>query len=461
MADRFSAHRTVSHWMATIEEDLTPRPPLPDDTDCDVAIVGAGMTGLWTALELKRRDPGLRVVVLEKEIAGFGASGRNGGWCSALFPASHDAIAAVAGRDAAVAMQRAMNDAVDEVGAACAREGIDCGYVKGGTLTAATNPAQEQRLRRAVAHDRDCGFGPEDVRWLDRDEAAGRVNVAGMSAAAFTPHCAAVNPAKLVRGLARAATRAGVKLYEATTVRSITGGTVRTDYGRVRAEVVVRATEAYTPRLRGMHRLVIPLYSLMVVTEPLGESFWDEVGWAGRETVGDARRVVVYAQRTADDRVAFGGRGTYHFASRVKPGFDRPPGAHTAVEAAMRAFFPALRDVQITHRWGGPVAAPRDWFASVGYDREAKLAWAGGYVGDGVSTTNLAGRTIADLVCGVDSDLTRLPWVGHAWRRWEPEPLRWLGVSAMSRIATSADSYESRKGRVPRLRSAVFDAVVG
>jgi len=461
MVDLFGAHRTVSHWMATLEEDLTPRPPLPGDTQCDVAIVGAGMTGLWTALELARRDPSLRIVVVEKEIAGFGASGRNGGWCSALFPASHDAIAAVAGRDGAMAMQRAMNDTVDEVGAACVREAIDCDYVKGGTLLAATNPAQEQRLRKAIAHDHAFGFGEDDMRWLDRDEAAKRVDIAGMSGALYTPHCAAVNPAKLVRGLARAASGAGVRVHEGTTVRTIGEGTVRTDHGRIRAEVVVRATEAFTPRLRGMHRLVIPLYSLMVVTEPLDDSFWNDVGWDGRETIGDGRRVVVYAQRTADNRVAFGGRGTYHFASRVKPGFDRPPGAHAAVEAAMTAFFPALRDIQITHRWGGPVAAPRDWFASVGYDRDAKLAWAGGYVGDGVSTTNLAGRTVADLICGIDSDITHLPWVDHQWRRWEPEPLRWLGVSAMSRVAASADAFEFRKGRIPWLRSTLFDAVIG
>jgi glycine/D-amino acid oxidase-like deaminating enzyme len=470
-------YRGVSLWLDTAGDDLRPRPALAADLDVDVAIVGAGYTGLWAAYYLAGADPSLRIAVLEREIAGFGASGRNGGWCSALFAAGRDAVAARAGggragRDAALAMQRTMIGTVAEVGRVTRVERIDCGFQQGGTLTLATAPAHLPRLRAGVRADHDWGLSEEDSRWLDADEASRRLAAEGVLGAAYTPHCARIQPAALVRGLARAVVGRGVQLYERTAVTEIVpagqgrlaeartrsrGGARQT----VRAEVVVRATEGFTPGLPGFRRVVVPVYSLLIATEPLPSSFWETVGWADRETVTDGRHLLVYAQRTADDRIAFGGRGApYHWASAVKPGYDRVERVFTGLAGAMHALLPGTRGVPITHRWGGPLGVPRDWFPSVGLDPRSGLAWAGGYVGDGVGTSNLAGRTLADLILRRHTDLTRLPWVGHRSRRWEPEPLRWLGINASRWLAASADAAEARTGR-PARRADLVDRLTG
>ena len=456
--------RDLSLWHATLpaDDDLSPRPALPGDTSADVAIVGAGYTGLWTAYYLAERDPSLRIVVVEAEVAGFGASGRNGGWCSALLPMGFEAMAATHGRDEAARMQHEMHRTVDEVGAAAAREGIDCHFAKGGTLSLARNPAHIPRMQAEVASYREFGFDDDHYRWLGADEARAMVGATKVHGGVYTPHCAAIHPARLARGLARAVERRGVVIHEGTRVESIEPHRLVTDHGTVTADVVVRCTEGFTPTIAGHRRTMVPIYSLMIATEPLPASFFDEVGWADRQTVADGRRLIIYAQRTADDRIAFGGRGVpYHFGSAVRPEFDRHAGVHTVLADTVRELFPAIGDAAITHRWGGPVGAPRDWYCSVGLDRDTGLAWAGGYVGDGVATTNLAGRTLADLITGTDSDLVTLPWVGHHSRRWEPEPLRWIGINAMVRLPMGADRYEERHQRPERWRSAVLDRILG
>jgi len=461
-------YRGLSLWLDTCGDDLSPRPALAGDRDVDVAIVGAGYTGLWTAYYLAVADPGLRVALVEREVAGFGASGRNGGWCSADFPASREAVARRAGREAALALHRAMLDTVDEVGRVVAAERIGADYLKGGTLRLATSPAQVDRIRSRVAADRAWGLSEADSRWLDPAEARQRLAADGVLGAVYRPHCARLHPGRLVRGLARVVEARGVTVYERTPALAVLPAgcvgrpaTVRTPGGQLRAGVVVRATEAYTAQLPGLHRAVVPVYSLMVATEPLPPAFWAAVGWAGRETVTDGRHLLVYAQRTADDRIAFGGRGApYHWGSRVRPGQDRDPRVFAALQAALHRLLPGTGEAAITHRWGGPLGVPRDWHPSVGLDRAAGLAWAGGYAGDGVGTANLAGRTLADLVLGRDTELTRLPWVGHRSPRWEPEPLRWVGVNALRRVAASADAVESRTGR-PARRAALLDRFLG
>jgi glycine/D-amino acid oxidase-like deaminating enzyme len=231
---------------------------------------------------------------------------------------------------------------------------------------------------------------------------------------------------------------------------------VVTDHGRLQAEVVIRATEGYTPRLDGLRRAIAPVYSLIIATEPLPPAVWDEIGLAERETFSDHRHLIIYGQRSADGRMVFGGRGApYHYASRIDARYDRVPAVFAALQQTLVELFPVLRDVPITHRWGGPLGIARDWHASVGLDRSTGSAWAGGYVGDGVSTTNLAGRTLADLITGRDTELTGLPWVGHRSRRWEPEPLRWLGANAGLRAMTWADAAERRHGRPSRMASLV------
>jgi glycine/D-amino acid oxidase-like deaminating enzyme len=454
-------YRELSFWHETAGDHFTPRPALDGDLDVDVAVVGAGFTGLWTAYYLRRLDPSIRVAVLEREVAGFGASGRNGGWCSALFPAEPATVARRYGRPAAVAMHRAMIDTVDEVGRVAAAEGIDCHYAKGGTIMLARTPVQLARATADVAGAREFGSDPEDLVLLSADEARARVGATKVLGGTFTPHCAAIHPGRLVRGLGRAVVGLGVALYEQTPVTAVRAGLAKTTGGWVKAEYVIRATEGYTPGLPGYRRAVAPVYSLMIATEPLPDEFWAAAGLAGRETFGDYRHLIIYGQRTADNRFAFGGRGApYHFGSAVKPEFDRDPAVFAELQRVLRELFPAVADAAVTHRWGGPLGIPRDWFASVGLDRATGLGWAGGYVGDGVGTTNLAGRTLADLVLGRDSELVRLPWVGHRSRRWEPEPLRWLGINAGLRMMTAADHEETRTDR-PSRRAALVNRLLG
>ncbi|HEY7173634.1 MAG TPA: FAD-dependent oxidoreductase [Micromonosporaceae bacterium] len=455
-------YRRLSHWMATVDDDLTPRPSLAGDVDADVAIVGGGLTGLWTAYYLAASDPGLRIVVLESEIAGFGASGRNGGWCSALFPQSVGALARRHGRDPAIAMHRAMCATVDEVGRVAAAEGIDCDFTKGGTVVLARSPLQLERAREEAAESDEYGLG---LQLLGRDEARERCGATNVLGGTYTPDCARIQPAKLVRGLAAAAVRRGVALFERSPVVRLGRRTVSTPYATVRAGIVVRATEGYTPRLPGHRRAIAPVYSLMVATEPLPASFWDVAGLGQRETFSDFRNLIIYGQRTADDRLAFGGRGApYHFGSQIRPEFDREARVFVELREVLADLFPDLAPaggpVPISMTWGGPLGVPRDWYASVGFDRATGYAWAGGYVGDGVSTTNLAGRTLADLIRGERTDLTALPWVNHQSGDWEPEPLRWLGVNAALWAMTGADRTEARTGHASR-RARLINRLVG
>ena len=441
-------YRALSLWWDGLPGDLAVRPGLPGDLEVDVAVVGGGLTGLWTAYYLSRADPGLRIAVLERDVAGFGASGRNGGWCSALFSVSEATLDKVAGPGSGTAQRLAMQATVREVGRVVAAEGISCGFHQGGTVVLARTPAQLQRTHEEVAEARLRGIGEDDLRFLSPAEAREQVGATDVLGGTFTPHCAAVDPARLVRGLAGVVERQGVTIYERTTVRSIAPGVVATDRGTVRAGTVVRATEGYTRTLEGHDRDLVPVYSLMIATEPLPDAFWDDAGLADRQTFADHRHLVIYGQRTEDGRLAFGGRGApYHFGSTIRPEFDRDPGVHEALRRTLVELFPARADAAVTHAWGGPLGIARDWFSSVGMDRSTRMAWAGGYVGDGLSTTNLAGRTLCDLVLGESTERTALPWVDHRSPRWEPEPFRYVGINAGLRLAGSADRAEDRRGR--------------
>jgi glycine/D-amino acid oxidase-like deaminating enzyme len=435
-------------------------PVLPGDTTVDVAIVGAGYTGLWTAYYLAVADPSLRIAVVDRQYAGFGASGRNGGWCSAIFPTSWRKVASSSDRSAAVDMQRAMFDTVDEVGRVVAAEGLDCGFQKGGYVSAARNRAQLARARDEVASWHSWGFAEDDMRLLGADEVTARASMAGALGGTYTPHCAAVQPALLVQGLADAVRRRGVAIYEQTAVSGIGSRRLTTDRGTVRADVVVRATEGYTADLAGARRDIVPMYSLMIATAPLGDDVWAEIGLAERETFSDKRHLRIYGQRTSSGRIAFGGRGApYHFGSRIKPAFDRDDRVHHMLEGILKDLFPVLGGVEVTHAWGGNLGIPRDWYPSVSYDRRSGLAQAGGYVGDGVATANLAGRTLAAEVLDLDDPIRALPWTGRTSPRWEPEPLRWLGVNAGTVAFNVADRSERRTGRPSRLAAGFWKAL--
>jgi len=441
MSSAGAGYGEVSLWLETCGDVLEPAPPLEGDLTVDVAIVGAGFTGLWTAYYLSEARPDLTIAILEAEIAGFGASGRNGGWASALFPSSMATLAKQAGREAARAQHAAMRASIDEVIRAAATEGIDAGIAKGGTVTLARTDTQWERAKASVedAH----GWGQHEYELLDADTARARLNATNVLGGMYTPDCAAIQPAKLVRGLARVVRERGVRIYEKTPVRAIEPGGVLTWQGDVNADFVVRATEGYTATLEYGSTQIAPVYSLIVATEPLPDSIWDEIGLAHRETFTDMRHLIIYGQRTADNRLVFGGRGApYHYASSIKPRYDRNDRVHRSLREELVKLFPSLAGVQFTHRWGGNLGIARDWHASVGLDRKNGLAWAGGYVGDGVTTTNLAGRTLRDLILGHDTELTSLPWVNHNSRPWEWEPFRWLEINAGLTAMTLADSEE-------------------
>ena len=455
-------YRSLSFWHETAGDDFTPRPSLQGHLEADIAITGAGYTGLWAAYYLKKLQPDARIVVLESEVAGFGASGRNGGWATGEIAGDRDRIAARHGRESVGRLIREMFQTVDEIGKVAAEEGIDCHFAKGGILTFANNTAQFLRLHADLQHQRAWGLGEDDYRWLGPREVGERARVAGSQGALYTPHAAAVHPGRLVRGLAEAVERAGVPIYEKSRVTSLAPGLVTAVGGTVKAEVVLRCTEAFTRDLPGQRRTYLPIYSLMVATEPLPDLVWEEIGFQDREVFNDARHLVIYGQRTADRRFAFGGRGgSYHFGSAIDPAYDRQPRVHEAVAGILRSLFPPLDKAAITHTWGGAVAIPRDWRPAVVFDRASGIGHAGGYVGEGVAASNLAARTLADLVIGRESELTTLPWVQHRPRQWEPEPLRYVGVNAAIRLAPLADRMEARTGRPSRLLGGLLDTLTG
>lgn len=452
-------------WAATLPEQERFAAAGRPVAAADVAIVGGGYTGLWTAWHLLRRDPSLNVVVVEREHVGFGASGRNGGWSSAILPIGLDELADQYGAGPAHRMQAAMHATVREIGEFCEVHAPAGVYHCGGTLDVARGRPQVDRLRAHLAEYHRHGFGDDDYRWLDAAETADRVVMADTSGALSSPHCASVHPLRLVHALARAVDRAGATILEGVEVQRIDPHRLLTDAGPITAEVIVRATEGYTCELPGLRRSILPIYSLMIATEPLPDDVWDRIGLHDRPTFADGRNLIIYGQRTADDRLAFGGRGApYHFGSSIAPKFDRDEAIRDRLTDELVRLFPAVDGYAVTHHWGGVLGAPRDWTCSVDLDRASGLAAAGGYVGDGVSTTHLAGRTLAALIAGPafdgDDELIRLPWVGHRSRNWEPEPFRWAGVNLARAAARRADVHEERHDTSSRVWSAVMNSLL-
>ena len=441
-------YTNLSLWLATFPGSLEPRPPLDGDSEVDVVIVGGGFTGLWTAYYLAERDPSRSILVVEREICGFGASGRNGGWCVGELATGVAGYARHSNHEAALRLMDYVHGSVDEVGRVIEAESIDCGFAKGGVIRFARNRAQAERQVAEVEENRSHGIGEDVIRLLTPDEVRRYSRPTNLHGGIFYAPCAALDPARLVRGLGAAVERRGVRIVEQTAVTSIREGGVTTPRGTVSAPVVIRATESYTRDLPGRRRAVAPLYSLMVATEPLDEAMWTEIGLETRPTFADDRYAVIYGQRTKDDRIAFGGRAVpYLYGSRINPATERNRRAHEMIRRVLVDIFPVLAEVKITHRWGGVLGAPRNWIPSVRFDLKRGFGTAGGYVGEGVAPSNLAGRTLADLVTGTDSELAHLAWVGIESRRWEPEPLRWLGIRGTRAVMGWADRKEFRTGR--------------
>lgn len=435
-------YRSLSFWHDSLAESLEPR-PTSEQRDFDVAIMGAGFTGLWTGIYLLRNQPSLRVAILEKEIAGFGASGRNGGWCSALFPWSSEKLAKEFGIEASQAMRRAMISTVDEIGQITKELGIECDYQKSGTFNLIRSAAQKQRALAELEQSEK--FQVDNLQLKNSSDSP---RAAESQGAVFDPACASIHPAKLVRGLAMAFIELGGSLFEATEVTNFSAGNVESSRGNFTAEYVVDALEGYRPTISGQKRRSLPLYSLMIVTEPIPGSVLDDLGLPPGVTFADFRNLIIYGQRTKDNRIAFGGRGApYHFGSRIKAKYDNVENIHTHLERELKTMFPTLGGYRITHRWGGALGVTRDWMASVTLDPVTKIAQAGGYVGDGVGTSHLAGKTLADLILGRQSPESNLCFVNHRSPSWEVEPLRFIAARGAMFAAGLADQLEGTTGR--------------
>jgi len=429
--------------------------------DVDVCIVGGGYTGLWTARELKRRDPSLRIAVVEKTVCGFGASGRNGGWVSALFPVSDEHISHNFGVELLSHQRSMLQKSVQNLGDSLSADGIDANFRHGGTLTFARSEVQASRLRSAVQAAHQSGSSPDDLVWLNKVQAKERGHLHGSLGATFSPHCARVHPAKLARGLSDVCEALGVEIFENSTVTRIVPKTRRsqpeviTPQGSIHAEFVIRATEGFTSTFSGERRTVAPVYSLMIASEPQSDDFWHEVGFSKYETFADDRHLIIYGQRTDDNRIAFGGRGSpYHFGSTVEERFDANQKVFSKLESTLRELFPTLNG-EITHQWGGPLGMPRDLMPSVTIDYKTGVGSAGGYTGDGVTLSYVAGNALADLITSPETttEFTRLPFVQHQSKKWEVEPFRWLGVNAGLALAKRADHVENKKGHVSKASS--------
>lgn len=431
----------VSFWYADIGLPAR-RAALAGDTTADVCIVGAGYTGLWTAWYLKAARPDLDVLVVEREFAGFGASGRNGGWLTGGFAWNHKRYLSNGGEAGVRAMVAAMNGTVDAVIGVCAAQGIDADIMPTEELMVAVGPAQMARMQAEVAQRR--GWGEEARVSAIGPDVQDRVRIPGAVGAMVVRGVARVQPAKLVQGLAAACARAGVRIAEGTTVTSLAPGRVTTDRGVVSAGVIVRATEGFTAGLPGLRRDWLPLNSAQIVTQVLPDEVWAKIGWQGHEILGDFANAYCYCQRTRTGRIAVGARGVpYRYGSAIDRNGAPDTETIRRLVAILHRHFPAAIGATIDHAWCGVLGVPRDWCASVGFDAATGMGFAGGYVGVGVSTSNLAGRTLADLVLARETDLTRLPWVNHTVRKWEPEPLRWLGVRGMYALLDAADRAEA------------------
>jgi glycine/D-amino acid oxidase-like deaminating enzyme len=451
-------YRQISYWFDSLEDSGAKVSRLPDSVD--IAIIGGGFTGLWTAYYLKSKSPDLRVGIFEAETVGFGASGRNGGWCMGTANGMERLLYPEETRQEGIRLQHSLHGTVDEIGRVCQAENIDCHFARGGTLNVAGTPEVARRHQDWVKFMHGIGFAEDEYRWLDADESMRRIRLSRNHGAFFTAHCASIHPARLVRGLADVARRMGVEIIEKCPVFAYQTGSLRTGRGTVTAEKIIRATEGYTDSIQHQRRQLLPLYSMVIATEPMSNDRWQEIGLANRETFDDGRRVVIYGQRTLDNRLVFGGRAGYYFGSKRKSVIDSDDVAVRIVERQARELVPALAGVEITHGWGGLMGVPRHWRPCVSYDEKSRTGWAGGYTGEGVGASNLAGRMMSDLALGEKSDLTTLSWVNDVPRRWEPEPVRWLGVKAIEFFGDRADRAEAR-GATSGFWGSLFNRFVG
>lgn len=448
-----------SYWWESLPS-WTPLPRVSESAEIDVAIIGAGYTGLWSAYFLKKQNPSLKIQIFEKEHVGFGASGRNGGWVSSLWPVSLRKISATTDHETARNFQSILNAVVQQFGQTLHTENIDADFNQAGTVNLARSASQLQRLRTEVDEYREFGFGSSDYNLVE--DVAQLPNATNTIAGLFSPHCASIQPAKLARALAKVVIAQDTDIFENSAVSHLSAHKLMVNGHYVTAKHILVATEGYRHEL--LHRVTAPIHSLMFISDSIPADLLASLRLKPGQTFNDARNLIIYGQRTADNRIAFGGRGApYRLGSKTGASVELHSGAFSYLKKTLIEMFPDLTEYisKPSHYWGGPIGVSRDWQPSINYNPETGIINAGNYVGDGVAASYLAGQTISDLVTTTKSELTQLPWVNHQSRKWEIEPIRYFLINAARISISTADLIEQKVGKETILTKALWRLLKG
>jgi len=421
-------------------------PAITENLDCDVAIIGGGLSGLWSAFHLHQAKSELKIALFESRHIGYGASGRNGGWISADYPVYRSTLEKRHGKKVADLVFASLKKSIDEIGSFASRHAPSAGFVKGGTVMFARNKAQEIRLKAGV---------DEEHQWLNREELNEVIRIAGARGGLHNAHCASVNPMQLVQGLAKYLS-GKIAIYEGSTASEIAPHMLAVNSCVVKASIVINATEVF----RNAPREQIPLYSLMVATEPLTDSQWKEIGNAGRATFAEGLHLINYAQRTPDNRLAIGGRGArYPFGSRKSSEIENSARVHESIRKLAQSWFPHITDLKFTHAWGGAVAITRDWEPYVRWDREFGYGVIGGYAGDGMTMTYLASKALVQEIIDGTDDVRGLHFINRRSRNWEMEPIRYAAINTLVKLSDIAD-YEEKLTNRPSVLSRIIEPLI-
>ena len=451
----------VSYWLRDPAPSGTADPPLADGEhlEVDVAIVGGGFTGLWTAIALTDTDPSLRVAVLEMETVGFGASGRNGGFCEASL--THGLANGI--RHFPDELDRLEREGIDNLRGLVdftRDHAIECDLEETGTLALADQPHQVEEFRAWVDEAAEHG---EQLEFLDRDAARAEVHSPLWHAGLYRPpgRDLLLDPARLCRGIARVARERGVRVHERTRVTALerrAGGVAVTTAGgaTVRAGQVVVATSAYSAWLRRLSPLFVPVYDYVLVSEPLSPEQRSAIGWARRQGLSDANNQFHYFRLTADDRVLWGGYDAiHHFGSRVAPDLDRRPATFEKLEAQFFRAFPQLDGLGFPYRWGGAIDTTSRFTVTFGQTMGGRVTYALGYTGLGVGASRWAGGVVRDFILRPAEDRLRLRLVSSPPVPFPPEPFRSVAVDTVRRELDRADRNEGQRGLILRTLDAL------